>query len=116
MPIFVLFVVLHNICLIKHSPILKFCDNLFFLAVDWLAGYHGALAEHLVGSASKQVRGDALRLQGTFDGEVGGFHPFYLNRSQCMYHQQQNKWYSQRCLLAHFETALDFSRSKFTCT
>ena len=24
-----------------------------------------------------------------------------------MYHQQQNKWYPQRCLLAHFEATLD---------
>ena len=30
--------------------------------------------------------------------------------------QQQNKWYSQRCLLAHFETTLDFSSIEFTCT
>ena len=32
-----------------------------------------------------------------------------------MYHRLQNKWYPQRCLLAHFEAALDFSRSEFTC-
>ena len=30
--------------------------------------------------------------------------------------QQQNKWYSQRYLLAHFETTLDFSSIEFTCT
>ena len=29
-----------------------------------------------------------------------------------MYHQQQNKWYPQRCLLAHIEATLDFSRSE----
>ena len=28
-----------------------------------------------------------------------------------MYHRQQNKWYPKRCLLAHFEATLDFSRS-----
>ena len=27
-----------------------------------------------------------------------------------MYHRQQNKCYPQRCLLAHFEATLDFSR------
>ena len=27
--------------------------------------------------------------------------------------QQQNKWYPQRCLLAHFEATFDFSRSTF---
>ena len=32
------------------------------------------------------------------------------------YFLQQNKWYPQRCLLAHFEDTLDFSRSEFTCT
>ena len=32
-----------------------------------------------------------------------------------LYHQQQNKWYPQRCLLAHFEATLDFSRREFTC-
>ena len=32
-----------------------------------------------------------------------------------MYDQQQNKWYPQRCILAHFEATLDFSRSEFTC-
>ena len=32
-----------------------------------------------------------------------------------MYHQQQNKWYPQRSLFAHFEDTLDFSRSEFTC-
>ena len=31
-----------------------------------------------------------------------------------MYSQQQSKWYPQRCLLAHFEATLDFSRSEFT--
>ena len=31
-------------------------------------------------------------------------------------HQQQNKWYPQRSLLAHFEDTLDFTRSEFTCT
>ena len=30
-------------------------------------------------------------------------------------HRQQNKCYPQRCLLAHFEATLDFSRSEFTC-
>ena len=30
--------------------------------------------------------------------------------SQVMCHQQQNKWYPQRCLLAHFEATLDFIR------
>ena len=33
-----------------------------------------------------------------------------------MYHQQQNKWYPQKCLLVHFEAPLDFSRSEFNCT
>ena len=32
-----------------------------------------------------------------------------------LYHRQQNKCYPQRCLLAHFDAALDFSRSEFTC-
>ena len=32
------------------------------------------------------------------------------------YHQQHNKWYLQRCLLAHFEAKFYFSRTKFTCT
>ena len=32
------------------------------------------------------------------------------------YSQQQNKRYPKRCLLAHFELKLDFSRSEFTCT
>ena len=34
-----------------------------------------------------------------------------------MYHQQQNKWYPRRLLLAHFEAnyKLYFSRTKFTC-
>ena len=32
-----------------------------------------------------------------------------------MYHQQRNKWYPRRFLLAHFEAALYFSRTKFTC-
>ena len=27
-----------------------------------------------------------------------------------------NKWYPQRCLLAHFEATLDFRYSEFTCT
>ena len=27
-----------------------------------------------------------------------------------MYHQQQSKWYPQRCLLAHYEATFDFSR------
>ena len=31
------------------------------------------------------------------------------------YKRQQNKCYPQRCLLAHFEATLDFSRSEFTC-
>ena len=31
-------------------------------------------------------------------------------------HQQQNKWYPQRCLLAHLEATLDFSCSEFTWT
>ena len=31
------------------------------------------------------------------------------------YHQQQNKWYLQRCLLAHFETIFYFSHSDFFC-
>ena len=31
-----------------------------------------------------------------------------------MYHQQQNKWYSRRCLLAHFEATFYFSGSEFT--
>ena len=29
-----------------------------------------------------------------------------------MYHQQQNKWYLQKFLLAYFEATLDFSRSE----
>ena len=29
-------------------------------------------------------------------------------------HQQQNEWYPQRRLLAHFEATLDLSRSEFT--
>ena len=33
-----------------------------------------------------------------------------------MYHQQQNNWYPQSCLLAHFESTLYFSRSEFTFT
>ena len=33
-----------------------------------------------------------------------------------MYHQQQNKWYSQRCSLARFETTVYFSNTEFTCT
>ena len=32
-----------------------------------------------------------------------------------MYHQQQNKWYPQRSLLAHLKETLDFSNSEFTC-
>ena len=35
--------------------------------------------------------------------------------TRIMYHHQQNKCYPQRCLLAHFEATLDFSRSEFTC-
>ena len=31
-----------------------------------------------------------------------------------MYHQQQNKWYLQRCLLAHFEVTLYFSHAEFS--
>ena len=30
-----------------------------------------------------------------------------------MYHHQQNKCYSQRCLHAYFKATLDFSRSEF---
>ena len=30
-----------------------------------------------------------------------------------MFNQQQNKWYSQRCLLAHFETT--FATDKIEC-
>ena len=29
-----------------------------------------------------------------------------------MYHHQQNKWYSQRCLLPNFEATLNFSRGE----
>ena len=29
-----------------------------------------------------------------------------------MYYQQQNKWYSYKCLLAHLEATLDFSHSE----
>ena len=32
------------------------------------------------------------------------------------YNHQQNKWYPQKCLLAHFEDTLNFSSSEFTCT
>ena len=32
-----------------------------------------------------------------------------------LYHHQQNKCYPQKCVLAHFEATLDFSRSEFTC-
>ena len=32
----------------------------------------------------------------------------------CLNHDQQNKCNPQRCLLAHFEATLDFSRSEFT--
>ena len=31
----------------------------------------------------------------------------------CSYHQQQNKWYLQMILLAHFEATLDFSPTEF---
>ena len=34
---------------------------------------------------------------------------------QPLQNHQQNKWYPQRCLLAHFEATLDFCRSEFTC-
>ena len=27
-----------------------------------------------------------------------------------------NKWYTQRCSLAHFEGTVDFNRNEFTCT
>ena len=30
-------------------------------------------------------------------------------------HHQQNKCYTQRCLIAYFEATLDLSRSEFTC-
>ena len=30
-------------------------------------------------------------------------------------HKQQNKWYPQMFLFAHFETTLNFSRSQFIC-
>ena len=32
-----------------------------------------------------------------------------------MCHLQHNKCHPERCLLAHFEATLDFSRSEFTC-
>ena len=32
-----------------------------------------------------------------------------------MYFCQRNKWYPQRCLLAHFEATLDFSSNEFIC-
>ena len=32
-----------------------------------------------------------------------------------MYHNQQNKCYPKRWLLAHLEATVDFSRSEFTC-
>ena len=35
---------------------------------------------------------------------------------KAMYRQQQNKWYPQRCLLAHFEATLDFSHIELTST
>ena len=31
------------------------------------------------------------------------------------YHQQQNKWYFQRCLFVHFEATLYFIRREFIC-
>ena len=33
-----------------------------------------------------------------------------------LYYQQQNKWYPQMCLLAHFEATNDIIRGEFTCT
>ena len=42
-------------------------------------------------------------------------HLAYAKFQMKWYHQQQNKWFPQRCLLAHFEATLDFSRSEFTC-
>ena len=31
-------------------------------------------------------------------------------------YKKQNKWYPERCLLAHFEAIFDFSLSEFTCS
>ena len=55
--------------------------------------------------------------------QMGLLRNFFLTKDKnvhslhhsCLYHQQQNKWYTQRCLLAHFEAKLDFSRREFTC-
>ena len=41
--------------------------------------------------------------------------PFLHMHIISRYHRQQNKSYPQRCLLAHFEVTLNFSRSEFTC-
>ena len=38
-----------------------------------------------------------------------------VENARQMHHEQQNKWYPQMCLLAHFDAALNFSRSEFTC-
>ena len=47
---------------------------------------------------------------------AGAISSDIISMTDEMYHQQQNKWYPQRSLLAHGEDTLDFSRSEFTCT
>ena len=48
--------------------------------------------------------------------DAGEISSDIISMADEMHHQQQNKWYPQRSLLAHFEDTLDFSRSEFTCT
>ena len=48
--------------------------------------------------------------------DAGEISSDIISMTDEMYRQEQNKWYPQRSLLAHFEDTLDFSRSEFTCT
>ena len=43
-------------------------------------------------------------------------HKSNVENVRQMYHQQQNKWYPQWCLLAHFEASINFSLNEFSCT
>ena len=54
----------------------------------------------------------------SLNSKIGVIHYRVLNCGvyDTMYHQQQNKWYQCRYLLAHFEATFDFSHSEFSFT
>ena len=48
------------------------------------------------------------------DTLIGWYNYMHAHIDSSMYHQQQNKWYPQRCSLAHFEATFYYSSTELS--